>query len=62
MLVYLALSQLEFKDKNSEFLVWRRIQIIYEEDAAFWILAYEAWVSTLLAQEAHKASHEGVFF
>lgn len=37
-----------------------RIQIFKTDNTAVPILPYEAWISTLLAQEAHKAKHEEV--
>ncbi|XP_061896161.1 uncharacterized protein LOC133645296 [Entelurus aequoreus] len=37
-----------------------RIQIFNEDETAVPVLPFEAWVSTLLAQESHDANHEGV--
>ena len=37
-----------------------RFQIFDEDKTAVPILPYEAWISTLLAQEAHDANHEEI--
>ncbi|XP_033955542.1 uncharacterized protein [Pseudochaenichthys georgianus] len=37
-----------------------QIQMFNEDKTAVALIPFEAWVSTLLAQEAHKANHEGV--
>lgn len=37
-----------------------RVQIFNEDKVAVPILPYEAWVSTLLAREAHEENHDGV--
>ncbi|XP_054861306.1 uncharacterized protein LOC129347620 [Amphiprion ocellaris] len=50
-----------YKDVNSGLLVCGgRIQMFNEDKTAVPVLPFEAWVSTLLAQESHKANHEGV--
>ena len=50
-----------YKDVNSGLLVCGgRIQTFNEDKTAVPVLPFEAWVSTLLAQESHKANHEGV--
>lgn len=50
-----------FKEKESGLLVCGgRIQIFNEEGITVPILSYEAWISTLLAQEAHKVNHEEI--
>ena len=50
-----------FKDKESGLLVCGgRIQSFSEDKTAVPVLPYEAWISTLLAQEAHNVNHEGV--
>lgn len=49
-----------YKDVNSGVLVCGgRIQM-FNEDKTVPVLPFEARVSTLLAQESHKANHEGV--
>ena len=50
-----------YRDVDSELLVCGgRIQLFDEDKTAVPVLPCEAWVSTLLAQEAHKANHEGI--
>nr|XP_043874409.1 uncharacterized protein LOC122764147 isoform X1 [Solea senegalensis] len=50
-----------YKDVNSGLLVCGgRIQTFNEDKTAVPVLPFEAWVSTLLARESHKANHEGV--
>ena len=50
-----------FKDEDCGLLLCGgRIQSFSEEKAAVPILPNEAWISTLLAYEAHSANHEGV--
>ena len=50
-----------YKEKKSGLLVCGgRIRIFNKEETAVPILPYEAWILTLLAQEAHKANHEEV--
>lgn len=50
-----------FKDVDSGLLVCGgRIQMFNEDETAVPVLPFEAWVSTLLAQESHEANHEGV--
>lgn len=50
-----------YKDVKSGLLVCGgRIQTFNEDKTAVPVLPFEAWVSTLLAQESHKANHEGV--
>ena len=57
-----ALSRLAvYKDVDSGLLVCGgRIQRLNEDKTAVPILPYKAWVSTLLAREAHNSNHEGV--
>lgn len=50
-----------YKDVNSGLLVCGgRIQMFNEDKTAVPVLPFEALVSSLLAQESHKANHEGV--
>ncbi|KAJ8011820.1 hypothetical protein DPEC_G00062230 [Dallia pectoralis] len=50
-----------YKDVNSGLLVCGgRIQAFQDDKTAVPVLPFDAWVSTLLAQESHKANHEGV--
>lgn len=50
-----------YKDTDSGLLLCGgRVQALNEDKVAVPILPYHAWISTLLAQEAHRASHEGV--
>ncbi|XP_055768950.1 uncharacterized protein LOC129844827 [Salvelinus fontinalis] len=50
-----------YRDKETGLLVCGgRFQIFDEEETAVPILPYEAWISTLLAQEAHGANHEEI--
>lgn len=50
-----------YKDVNSELLVCGgRLQMFNEDKTTVPVLPFEAWVSTLLAEESHKANHEGV--
>lgn len=50
-----------YKDVNSGLLVCGgRIQMLNEDKTAVPVLPFEAWVSTLLAQEFHNTNHEGV--
>lgn len=50
-----------FKDNESGLLVCGgRIQSFSEDKTAVPILPQDAWISTLLAQEAHNVNHEGV--
>lgn len=57
-----ALNRLAvYKDVNSGLLVCGgRTQIFNEDKTAVPVLPFEAWLSILLAQESHKANHEGV--
>lgn len=48
------------ENKSGLLLCGGRIQFFNKEETAVPILPYEAWISTLLAQEAHKANHEEV--
>lgn len=50
-----------YKDQKTGLLVCGgRVQIFNEDKVAVPILPYEAWVSTLLAREAHEENHAGV--
>ncbi|GAA6075579.1 uncharacterized protein LOC123723901 [Tachysurus ichikawai] len=50
-----------YRDEETGLLVCRgRFQIFDEDKTAVPILPYEAWISTLLAQEAHSANHEEI--
>lgn len=50
-----------YKEKESGlYACGGRIQIFNEEETTVQILPYEAWISTLLAQEAHRANHEEI--
>lgn len=50
-----------YKDVRSGLLVCGgRIQMFNEDKTAVPVLPFEAWVSTLLAQESHKVNQEGV--
>ncbi|KAM4521343.1 uncharacterized protein PAE49_002487, partial [Odontesthes bonariensis] len=50
-----------YKDVNTGLLLCGgRIQMFNEDETAVPVLPFEAWVSTLLAQESHEANHEGV--
>ena len=50
-----------YKDQDSGLLVCGgRVQIFKEDQVGVPLLPYSAWVSTLLAREAHRESHEGV--
>ena len=49
------------KDEETGLLLCRgRVQTMSEEDPGVPLLPYKEWISTLLAQEAHRANHEGV--
>ena len=50
-----------YRDQETGLLVCGgRVQIFNEDKVAVPILPYEAWVSTLLAREAHEENHDGV--
>ncbi len=50
-----------YKDPDSGLLVCGgRVQVFKEDQVSVPILPYNAWVSTLLAQESHKESHGGL--
>lgn len=50
-----------YKDQDSGLLVCGgRVQSFSEDQVSVPILPYDAWVSTLLAREAHSDGHEGV--
>lgn len=50
-----------YKDQDSGLLVCGgRVQAFQEAQISVPILPYDAWVSTLLAQEAHSEAHDGV--
>ena len=50
-----------YKDEESGLLVCEgRVQIFTEDKSAVPIIPYEAWISMLIAREAHNANHEGV--
>ncbi|CAI5678593.1 unnamed protein product [Oreochromis niloticus] len=50
-----------YKDPGSGlFVCGGRVQAFKKDQISVPILAYDAWVSTLLAREAHNESHEGV--
>ena len=50
-----------YRDQETGLLVCGgRVQIFNEDKVAVPILSYEAWVSTLLAREAHEENHDGV--
>lgn len=50
-----------YRDVDSGLLVCgSRIQIFDEDKTAVPIIPYKAWLSTLIAWEAHKANHEAV--
>lgn len=48
------------EEKSGLLMCGGRIQIFNKGKMAVPILPYEAWISTLLAQEAHKANHEEI--
>lgn len=50
-----------FRDEDTGLLVsGGRFQIFNNEETAVPILPYEAWIYTLLAQEAHSVNHEEI--
>lgn len=50
-----------YRDEETGLLVCGgRFKIFDEDETAVPILPYEAWISTLLAQEAHDANHEEI--
>ncbi|XP_063740377.1 uncharacterized protein LOC134864953 [Eleginops maclovinus] len=48
------------KDKDGLILCGGRIQVFRDDKSLVPILPQDAWISTLLAREAHNANHEGI--
>lgn len=50
-----------YKDEDSGLLVCEgKVQVFDEDKSAVPIVPYRAWITILIAREAHNANHEGV--